>query len=57
MLSKRAKYLYGIQVSLSSMVGSIPFYWNFKQQKLCLIKQNSLKYKKWVIIMCFIWLH
>jgi len=57
MLTKRAKYLYGIEINLSSLVCGVPFYWNFNEEKLYLIKQNGFAYWKWIVGMMILWIH
>jgi len=57
MLSKRAKFIFGVQMNISCLIGSIPFYWDFKEEKLCTSPQTSLLYIKWLLSTYIIFLH
>jgi len=53
MLTKRAKYLFGCQMSISNFVGSIPYHWDFKKEKLCSRRRNF----RWILATTVIWTH
>jgi len=57
MITKRAKYLFGQQIHISCVVGSIPFYWDSKNEKLCCTQPNEFSYIKWIVVSKVILLH
>ena len=57
MLSKKAKYLYGCQITLASMFGNIPFKWNFKKEQLTYVPHYSVCHFKWIIATTLLWIH
>jgi len=57
MFTKQAKRLFGIQITISFLVGSIPFYWDFKNEKLCKVSNKRFLYKRWAATTFLIWVH
>jgi len=57
MLSKKAKYLYGCQITVGSIFGSIPFKWNFQKEQLTLVPHHSVFHFVWIIATALLWIH
>jgi len=56
MLGEKSKHYYGCQVTWSYWMGSIPYYWSFKTNRL--VHTNSkLKYAQWLLTTWIMWAH